>query len=300
MTHYQTYMRNRLQAFSYPAEELDLNECSGFCQGDGIAWYGILDSAALRALSQRQQSGIEGNEAQQSAFQRLRSRINSKHLAELFDLYDGLGQELSLEIYLKGDGRYHHWNSMGVAYPENALDMEQLKELVEEDTTEPDLHLTRWTAYERAWDHFFAWLEEDLKRTSRAIEGELQNIKLAEYVEEAEVWSFETARYRFELHEFNDDDLVGIGPSEWDEEAMMDFLATLAADEGRVTNLKAVILDRETGDELASDCIWYWFVPKNEKGMGFNQGRRSVFADAIDEVRRQVSAAEVGSFDEAA
>ncbi|PXX95885.1 hypothetical protein [Halomonas sp. LBP4] len=300
MTHYNTFMQNRLQAFAYPATELDLYECSGFSQGDGVAWYGILDSAALRALAQRQVSGCDGHAPQQSAYQRLRSRLESKRLFELFDLYDGLGQELSLEIYRKGDGRYHHWNAMGVAYPENALDMEQLKELVEEDSSEPDLHLKRWTVYERAWDHFFAWLEEDLKRTSRAIDGELQNIKLAEYVEEAEVWSFETARYRFELHEFNDDDLVGIGPCEWDEEAMMDFLSTLAADEGRVTNLKAVILDRETGDELASDCIWYWFVPKNEKGMGFNQGRRSVFAEAIDEVRRQMSAAEAGSYAEAA
>ncbi len=51
MTHYQTYMQNRLQAFSYPAKEMDLNECSGFSQGDGIAWYGILDSTALRALA---------------------------------------------------------------------------------------------------------------------------------------------------------------------------------------------------------------------------------------------------------
>lgn len=300
MTYLETYMQNRLQAFTYPAKELDLYECSGFSQGDGVAWYGILDSAALRALAQRQGRGGEVTDPQQSAFQRLRSRINSKHLAELFDLYDGLGQELSLEIYRKGDGRYHHWNSMGVAYPENALDMEQLKELVQEDSTESERYLTLWDVYERAWDQFFAWLEEDLKRTSRAIEGELQNIKLAEYVEEAEVWSFETARYRFELHEFNDDDLVGIGPSDWDEEHMMDFLSSLAAGEGRVTNLQAVILDRETGDELASECIWYWYVPKNEKGMGFNQGRRSVFADAIDEVRRQESAAEAGSYDEAA
>ena len=299
MTHYQTYLKNRLKAFAYPAEDLELMECSGFSQGDGIAWYGVLDTEALRALAQRYLQGGEGDTPAQSAYQRLAARIRGKNLFELFDLYESHTLEFSLDISRRGDGRYHHWNSMELDFVDGARDLDELQEMVEEESSEPELHRGHWDAYQKAWKGFYAWLADDLKQTSRKIEEELQNIKLAEFVEGAEVWSFETARYRFELHELSDE-LSDSPLDHWDEGAVMDFLTVLARSEGRVTNLKAVVLDRETGDELGSDSLWYWYVPNTEKGKGFNQGRLMVFTDLLGEVRRKVAFSAEEDLDEAA
>lgn len=287
MTYYETYLAHRLVENGYPAEDLTIYECSGFSQGDGVAWYGKLGEDDLKKLRVRyfQEAGGHGNET--TAYRRVLARFDKAKLETMFSTYHGV-DDLKVEITQRGH-HYHHWNTMCVdidgdsTYPEDFWENYQ-DGAVLDGTTERD-----WMHMTKALGRFIEWLQEDVKRVSKVIDSELQSIKLAEFVEDETLWTFETKRFRFEFEAFNDEDLTQCcGPDAglWEETRLIEFLTDLAQDKGKVFNFRATVFDRETEEELASTDAGYWFESHEQVKRSCRDSRRSLVSELIAEVRR--------------
>jgi len=237
MGHYSYYLKCRLQELGYPALSLELYECSGFVQGSGVAWYGRLAAMDLHALARRM-IREQARSPYDSAYARLVGRKEGKRLLELLTFMDTLKSD-AVEIYTKGEkGGDHHAYSMGI---DDQLDWDHVSAMTTQGPGVLEI-------YQRQWQRLIEWLQDDLERSSLAIDSELRNIKLSEGDEGTVVWVRHTARFKVEVIKTRiaDFDL------EYEEgESVMDLLTEVAKGQKELFGLSAYVETLDTKLELA-------------------------------------------------
>ena len=89
----------KMRLTEYGFEDMDIFWSLGYCQGDGVSFYGRMDAENLK--------------------------IKDSNIKSLIDQLEASGDEISIEI--TGRNNYHHWNSMTVEVEfENETDDEDL------------------------------------------------------------------------------------------------------------------------------------------------------------------------------
>lgn len=101
------YFKNKLAALGYPGQELKIGYSLGYCQGDGMAFYGGLNTDDLKCIAERLYApeAVQGN-----AYERVRLLRYRKLVLEMLDFVDEAGN--SSVTIIDNSAHYHHFNTM--------------------------------------------------------------------------------------------------------------------------------------------------------------------------------------------
>ncbi|HRH45205.1 MAG TPA: hypothetical protein PKY82_26440 [Pyrinomonadaceae bacterium] len=121
----------KMQLAEYGFEGLEVYWSLGYCQGDGVAFYGNVDNENLKD--------------------------KDRQAEKLINRLEAAGDEISIEITGK-HGHYHHWNSMSVE-----IDYES-------ETDEEDLPSRLKIAHPVWRESLDGYLDEKVKEISRELE----------------------------------------------------------------------------------------------------------------------------------
>lgn len=237
-----THFKHRLEALGY-SSDLDVYWSLSYCQGDGVAFYGRLPARHEPLFKRFLDETGQGL----TTHGRLLKKKQAQLLARFMDVVEAFDSE-EISINRIGIGRYDHFNTMEVSCDTSPLD--ELLELVEEDSATPDQHVAVLNEAYPLFESFVAWLEDDVAKVSRKLEREGYNIiEAVSSIEPREVWRFETANFAVVATiEGDEDSMIDC----WDEELAKDTLQDMAEGEGCCYNLRASVYSQHTDNELGS------------------------------------------------
>lgn len=267
-----TYFKHALVKAGFP-DTLDIEYSLSHCQGDGVAFYGWLDTDDLinlfNVLNPKQKR-------KQKMFANLLNHIESWEFS-----YD-----LNVEIVRNRFGhRYSHWNTMDLS----AKTSDWLA-FFEDCEARKDWYFpaTKAGKYKMLWDGFIEGLEQHIKDTSQEMEAVgYQIIEASPYGTET-VFKFNTENYTVKLNRKHSEFYTA--PADWvfgdtgDFEAMIEEIR-----QGKIcyADFEATVTDKATGIELGNECITTLSYSPNDRLLdGYRKG---VISAAIADARRNVA-----------
>lgn len=266
-----TYIRNALVKAGFP-EHLKVEYSFSCCQGDGVAFYGYLDTEDLINLFNKLNPT---QKRKQKMFANLVTHIES------WEYCSDIGVEICRNWF---GHRYSHWNTMDL----DAKTSDFLA-FFEDCEAQRDWYFPRSKVetYKALWDNFIKDLEEYIKDTSKEIEQlGYQLIEASPYSTET-VFNFKTDNYCVELKRKHSE--FYSEPFEWVFGDMDDFDATIEEiRQGKLcfADFEATVTDRTTGIELGNECITgLSYSPTDRLLDGYRKG---VISAAIADARRNV------------
>lgn len=241
MTELKRYFNHRLTQLGYD-DDMDIRYNLGYCQGDGMAFYGKIENHA--PLVERFKAHLESDQA--TVYKRLKARQSIDTLNRYIEILNTWSTAV-VDISTIGNDRYHHYNSMSV--DSEALEADELIDQVEDDNYVVDDRpgvISAITQGESLWNGYLEWLKEDVSDTSHALEREGYNVLEAMVSEPRTVWKKTTPQYAVVVELHGDDQ----GLDGWDSEVAIDTLSEFANQQGSCYWLKATVECRETGAQL--------------------------------------------------
>lgn len=272
------HFKHRLIGLGYP-ENLEIRFSLGYCQGDGMAFYGEIDNESVGRLMKRllnpSREGI-------NSVTRVKNLMDYKHIDEMLRFTEEFNV-ISLEIG-KNDfaSHYSHFNTMSLYDQSSPIDQffdEEEKEDLEKLTGITGLGADKLAIWSSMWLRFCQELKEDIVKTSKTLEQEGYKLIEAVSSEEVVVWEFYTQNYIARLSEIPSE-LSDLG---WDDEVIHDTAQRMIDGEERVTGLKAEILDRETETVLGKDTLYGIAYAVGDKTYG--GFRFELVVEAVDDAR---------------
>ncbi|MFC6674000.1 NgrC [Marinobacterium aestuariivivens] len=260
----QDYFQHRLVSLGYP-EDFTVEYSLGYCQGDGVAFYGRIDDDSAEKLMKRL---LSPNRIEGSAVERVRNLMAYKHIDNLL-LVIREYTSVALEIARNSHGnRYSHYNSMDLNdESESIVDVfaDDEDDELEKITGIAGLNRAMLAEWGELWVRFYQALKEDIVDTSKTLEQEGYKLLEAMAYEEVVVWAFTTENYIVRLSEMPSRDFDMDG---WDEDTKLATLTSMLDGEERVVGLKAEVLDRETETVLGEDSLYGIVYATDDKSYG--------------------------------
>lgn len=254
-----SHFNHQLIAAGFP-DNLHIEWSLGYCQGDGVAFYGALSFDDLVLLHQKLYPKAR---RQQRMFTRLVKAIEEWDYNEEF------------EISRNSFGyHYSHWNTMTLTIC--SADTLRFFDEGKKDWYFPATNKARYTTL---WDNFIGDLETYIKTVSCQLEKEGYSILDATPYASQVAYQFETANYQVELLT-NPTDLNYFD----DEEGQWLCQEVLRANL-QFADLSVEIKDKKTGIVLGSES--YGYVTYPEKDHSFAGVRYELIREAIRDARSQ-------------
>lgn len=272
----EQHFRRTLKNLGYP-DDLKIEWSLGYCQGDGVAFYGRIGLDEIHALLQRLYGpqSCPGN-----AIARVKNLLMKKTFNDMFFVLSEFGDGAEVEITRNSSGNhYSHYNTMNL---NSNVDFTWYlpDEASMEETGIQGLTEERLSEWQGIWDEFMEDLEEDIRSVSRRLQSEGYRLLEATPFEEEVVVERATENFIVRVTELPDYDF---DLAHWDEDAASETIEAFLDGEARYVGLRAEVIDRETEDVIGVDEVWGLIVDKDDK---FYHGyRRELVANAIQQAR---------------
>lgn len=263
-----TYIRNTLVKAGFP-EYLEVEYSLSYCQGDGVAFYGYLDSEDLINLF----NNLNPNQKRkQKMFANLISHIES------WEYCNTIGVEICRNWYAN---RYSHSNTMDL----NVKTSDFLAFFENVDARkEWYFPSSKVDKYKALWDGFVRDLEQYIKDTSRALATAGYKIIEASPYQTETVFKFNTENYLVELQRKSSEFYAD--PVDWLFGDECDFEATIKEIlQGKLcyADFEATVTDKESGIKLGVDSISGLSYSPNDRS--FSGYRQELIGNAIASAR---------------
>lgn len=248
------YFNTQLINAGFP-DDFEINWSLGYCQGDGMAFYGNITHTYWLELFQR----IYPNQKRKfRKFERL-----LKSLIEWQSYWDSL---ITIERNHFGY-RYSHFNTMEVQAP-SATDFR----FFNDDRAKKDWYFPseKVGAYQALWDEFVSDLAEYIRDLSKRLAHEgYQIIEATPYQTEV-AYKFETQHYRIEFvtapHEFYANHFeTYMYDCDFED---VENLCRAVLNGTRIANVYAQVLDKASGIALGEDYFGYLAYDKTDGTFG--------------------------------
>lgn len=252
-----TYFKHALVKAGFP-DGLNIEYSLSYCQGDGVAFYGWLDTDDLinlfNVLNPKQKR-------KQKMFANLLNHIESWEFS-----YD-----LNVEIVRNQFGHcYSHWNTMELS----AKTSEWLT-FFEDCEARKDWYFpaTKVGKYKMLWDGFIEGLEQHIKDTSREMEAVGYRIIEASPYGTETVFKFNTENYTVTLNRKHSEFYTV--PADWIFGDVCDFETTIEEIlQGKLcyADFEATVTDKESGIQLGdSEITAVSYSPTDRSLSGYRQ-----------------------------
>lgn len=263
-----TYFRNALVKAGFP-EYLKVEYSLSYCQGDGVAFYGYLDTEDLTNLFNKL-----------NPKQKRKQKMFANLLAHIEEWEPR--SDVDFEIYRNSFGhRYSHCNTMGL----DAKTSDYLA-FFEDCEAQREWYFPRskvWK-YRILWDNFIEDLKQYIKDISREMESVGYQIIGASPLCTETVFNFKTDNYCVELKrkhsEFYADcvDWVIGDTADFDE-----VIEEICNGKIYYADFEAIVIDKESGIELGCDSITGLSYSPNDRFI--NGYRQELISNAIANAR---------------
>lgn len=250
-------------------DDLEIEWSLGYCQGDGVAFYGTIEHTCWLALFKH----IYPNQKRKyRKFERL-----AKSLIEWQNYWDSL---IRIERNRYGY-RYAHAGTMHIEAP-CSDDFVFFSSRAKEDWY---FHEDKLWEYQALWDDFVADLGEYIRDLSRQFARDGYRIIEATPYQKEVAYQFETKNYRIEFvtepHEFYANHFEAyMYDCDFDD---VEDLCQAVLNGARIANVYAQVLDKATGIALGEDYFGYLVFDKNDKT--FSGYRFALIREAIAATR---------------
>ncbi|MGX2956053.1 hypothetical protein ACWIYZ_03050 [Ursidibacter arcticus] len=248
------YFNTQLVKAGFP-NDFEINWSLGYCQGDGMAFYGDIGHTCWLGLFQR----IYPNQKRKyRKFERL-----TKSLIEWQNYWDCL---ISIERNHFGY-RYSHFNTMNLNAP-SADDFYFFND--EQAKKEWYFPANKVGEYQTLWDEFVSDLDEYIRDLSKQLEQEGYRIIEATPYQTEVAYQFETQHYRIEFvtdpHEFYANHFeTYMYDCDFED---VESLCKAILNGTRIANVYAQVLDKTTGIALGEDYFGYLAYDKEDRTFG--------------------------------
>jgi hypothetical protein len=261
-----THIQNTISELGYI--DMEVAYSLGYCQGDGVAWYGTLDHECLMVLLPRL----------------LADRITSNEASLMLNVLRDYRHYEVIKIY-RNDHRYAHENTMSI---ENTIDFESLIEDDDDAMRDAGVNKDILARWESLWQRFILALGRDMRKHSIQLRNDGYAIIESTSREESLAWSYTTPGFLVELKELPIDffDMTA-DVMDFEESALKDMTQSLIKGEGRYVNLKATVSERAHNTVVGTDIITGVFVDGDD--CSYAGMRYEVIRSAIAEARSYVA-----------
>lgn len=262
----QTYFQQQLVTAGFP-DDLKIEYSLSHCQGDGVAFYGSLNTDTLIKLF----NSLNPQKRKQKMFANLLSHIES---------WESYGVDFDI---IRNSFGYHysHWNTMEL-YAKTADDLAFFNDSdVRKNWYFPTSKVDK---YKALWDEFIQDLEQYIKGTSRELETNGYQIIDASPYQTETVFKFNTENYLVELKrkpsEFYSEPVDWVFGDECDFKTSIEELL-----QGKVyyADFEAIVTDKESGIQLGFDSISGLSCSPNDRT--FSGYRQELIGNAIASAR---------------
>ena len=262
-----THFKNSLTSLGYL--DMELAYSLGYCQGDGMAWYGELSRESLAIL-----------------IPRLLGELTSDNEVEkMLGVLRDYRRYEKIEI-TRNCHRYCHENTMTLDSTvefRGLIDEDDEQAMSAADVT-PEL-LARW---DELWELFISKLQQDMRAVSLKLRDEGYALIEAMSRENESVWKFATENFTVELHEqvidFSD---LAVEFAWLEEDVQSSTIQAMLRGEQRCVNLKLEVKSSSQDWPMGSATAFCQFVEPNDRTYGGI--RRQLAQEAIAEARQGIS-----------
>lgn len=269
------HFKNELVKHGYPAD-LTIEYSLGYCQGDGMAFYGDLNVDDIQALMKR----LFGTErGQTDAVSRVKNLMAQKDIGHMMNVLRDYGN-CDLSITRNSHGHhYSHWNCMNI---DDNVDFTGI--FPDEDamlgTGINGINPEMLELWQGIWERFVQALQDDVKDLSKKLECHGYALIEASPCEEDVVWERATEHYLVRVIELPDPDF-DIG--HWDEEIRDQTIQSILEGKERVLGLRVEVLSREDEIVLGEQSMYGLTLGSDDKS--YAGYRRELLRDAITQTR---------------
>jgi hypothetical protein len=241
------YFKHALEALKYPTD--DIGYSLSYCQGDGMAFYGDLDSEQLTFHANRLLSGTEKAAAKRA-----------------------IEKGFTCQIYRNSFGyHYSHYNTMNVSVDDNYY--------CEDDATEFE---------NAAFEALVEALEADIVSISQTLEEEGYAIAEAGssvFTLEQHKRTIKTARFQVDIEEIEDEDF---DLDAWDEDLALSTLNDFVSGELRYFTLKVTVSSID-GLELGTSYLGGCVESNTQPSRNYGGYLKQAVSEAIEEARESIN-----------
>ncbi|EMC0199249.1 NgrC [Salmonella enterica subsp. enterica serovar Montevideo] len=272
------HFQNELVKCGYP-DDLTIEYRLGYCQGDGVAFYGCLGVDNAQALMKRLLSTTKG---QVDAVSRVKNLIAQKDIDNMFLVlreYAEL-QFCELDINRNSYGHhYSHWNTMRIdsnvdftgIFPDDDTMLGTGIEGIDQAMLE------RWQGI---WERFVLELSGDVKQLSKKLESDGYALIEASPHEEKVVGERTTQNYLVRVTELPERDF---DMDHWDDDIRDQTIRSILEGKERVLGLRVEVLSRENEIVLGEESLHGLTVASDDKS--YAGYRRELLRGAIQQTR---------------
>ncbi|EAX1147765.1 NgrC, partial [Salmonella enterica] len=230
------HFQNELVKCGYP-DDLTIEYSLGYCQGDGVAFYGDLSVDDVKALMNRLFSTEPG---QVDAVSRVKNLMAQKDIENMLSVLREYGS-CDLSITRNSHGHhYSHWNCMNIddnvdftgIFPDDDSMIGTGIEGINQDMVE------RW---QDLWECFVLELADDVKSLSKKLEADGYSLIEASPCEDEVVWERATENYLVRVTELPERDF---DMGHWDDEVRDQTICSILEGKERVLGLRVEVLSR--------------------------------------------------------
>ena len=272
------HFQNELVKCGYP-DDLTIEYSLGYCQGDGVAFYGCLGIDNAQVLMKRLLSTTKG---QVDAVSRVKNLIAQKDIDNMFLVlreYAEL-QFCELDINRNSYGHhYSHWNTMRIdsnvdftgIFPDDDTMLGTGIEGIDQAMLE------RWQGI---WERFVLELSGDVKQLSKKPESDGYALIEASPHEEKVVWERTTQNYLVRVTELPERDF---DMNHWDDDIRDQTISSILEGKEQVLGLRVEVLSRENEIVLGEESLHGLTVASDDKV--YAGYRRELLRGAIQQTR---------------
>lgn len=259
----------------YP-DDLTIEYSLGYCQGDGVAFYGDLSVDDVKALMNRLFSTEPG---QVDAVSRVKNLMAQKDIENMLSVLREYGS-CDLSITRNSHGHhYSHWNCMNIddnvdftgIFPDDDSMIGTGIEGINQDMVE------RW---QDLWERFVLELADDVKSLSKKLEADGYSLIEASPCEDEVVWERATENYLVRVTELPERDF---DMGHWDDEVRDQTICSILEGKERVLGLRVEVLSRENEIVLGEESLHGLTVASDDKS--YAGYRRELLRGAIQQTR---------------
>ena len=272
------HFQNELVKHGYPVD-LTIEYSLGYCQGDGMAFYGSLGVDDVQALMKRLFGTEQGQTDAVSRVKNLIAQPDIRKMIHVLREYAEL-QFCEVDISRNSFGQhYSHWNTMRI---DSNVDFTGV--FPDEETMlgtgiegiNPEM-LVRWQGI---WDRFIEALQADVKSLSKKLEADGYKLIEATPYEETVVWQRTTENYQVRVIELPESEF---DMDDWDADCRDQTIRALLDGSERVLGLRVEVRDHD-GDYILGDSSMYGLTLSTDDKK-YDGYRREMLRDVITQVR---------------
>ncbi|MGR3808220.1 hypothetical protein [Pasteurella testudinis] len=274
------YFQTKLAQAGYPAD-LQIEWSLSYCQGDGVAFYGDIDSNSLTALFMRclTEQGVDEHERQLGL-----EKWETIWLPELATGWDSFPAITRNHFGY----RYSHLNTMDLTYADvESLTLFNDADYLQSFMQEHNLTEEKIDVFGNMLQAFLDWLEDDIRSQSKALERVgYQIIELGTVSEREVVYTRNSHNYRVEVEVSPVHFYLAHAPFICtNEEEVESYVNTILQGYQHI-DVSATVYDRYNGKVLGSSLLCEVEVSRADKTLGGY--RRELTAEAIRNVRTNI------------